>query len=225
MSTASPPPRPNAARVRRKEERPGELLDAALDLFTEQGYAATRVEQVARRAGVSKGTLFRYFPSKYELFKAVVRHNVAATLREGLAEMASFEGPAAEQLRRFLRLWWERYGSTRASAITKFAFNDVAGFPELQAFYQEEVIGPLRGAVRAMIERGIARGEFRAMDSVQATYAVFAPLSFMVLWRHSIGRAKLAPIPLDPDAFLALQAELLVRGFSVSSPSSTGTDS
>jgi len=71
------PAEPSGKRSRRKQERPGELLEAALDLFVEKGYAATRVEEVAARAGVSKGTLFLYFASKQELFKAVVRHSIA----------------------------------------------------------------------------------------------------------------------------------------------------
>ena len=75
-------PYSHSRRERRKEARPGELLDAALDLFVEKGYAATRVEEVAARAGVSKGTLFLYFPSKEELFKAVVRENIVGRFAE-----------------------------------------------------------------------------------------------------------------------------------------------
>ena len=81
-----------AKRERRKEARPGELLDAALDLFVEKGFAATRAEEVATRAGVSKGTLFLYFPSKEELFKAVVRENISGRFKEWNAEFETFEG-------------------------------------------------------------------------------------------------------------------------------------
>ena len=79
-------------RERRKQDRPGELLEAALDLFVEKGFAATRVEEVAAQAGVSKGTLFLYFPSKEDLFKAVVRENVVAPVTQGAAEVAQFQG-------------------------------------------------------------------------------------------------------------------------------------
>ena len=81
-----------AKRERRKEARPGELLDAALDLFVEKGFAATRSEEVAARAGVSKGTLFLYFPSKEELFKAVVRENISGRFQEWKEEFQHFEG-------------------------------------------------------------------------------------------------------------------------------------
>jgi len=96
VSIPTPPPSAESGkRSRRKEARPGELLDAALDLFVEKGFAATRVEEVAARAGVSKGTLFLYFPSKLELFKAVVRHNIAGRFDEWKLELQTFEGSPA----------------------------------------------------------------------------------------------------------------------------------
>src|SRR5690242_20784016 len=96
------------ARQRRKEARPQELLDAALDLFVEKGFAATRAEEVAARAGVSKGTLFLYFPSKEELFKAVVRENISGRFAEWEHEFETFQGTSAEMVRYCMRVWWER---------------------------------------------------------------------------------------------------------------------
>src|SRR5512140_915344 len=93
-----------AKRERRKQERPGELLDAARELFVEKGFAATRSEEVAARAGVSKGTLFLYFPSKEELFKAVVRENISGRFTEWEAEVHAFEGSSADMVRLFLQL-------------------------------------------------------------------------------------------------------------------------
>src|SRR4051794_4496193 len=104
-----------ARRERRKEARPGELLEAALDLFVEKGFAATRAEEVALRAGVSKGTLFLYFPSKEELFKAVVRDNISGRFQEWNQEFELFEGNSADMLRYCMKVWWERLGATRAS--------------------------------------------------------------------------------------------------------------
>src|SRR3954466_14987852 len=104
-----------AKRERRKEARPGELLQAALDLFVEKGFAATRAEEVAARGGGSKGTLFLYFPSKEELFKAVVVENLAGRFTEWNQEFEAFEGSTADMLRYCMRIWWERVGSTQAS--------------------------------------------------------------------------------------------------------------
>src|SRR5574343_1755930 len=99
-------------RERRKQARPGELLEAALDLFVEKGFAATRAEEVAVRAGVSKGTLFLYFPSKEELFKAVVREHIVRHQTQGAEKIARFEGRSAELLRYLMPEWWRRYGAT-----------------------------------------------------------------------------------------------------------------
>ncbi|NCS61615.1 MAG: TetR/AcrR family transcriptional regulator, partial [Rhodoferax sp.] len=123
MSSSSPLSTPPAdgpvRRTRRKEARPGELLAAALDLFVEKGFAATRVEEVAQRAGVSKGTLFLYFPSKEDLFKAVVRENISGRFAEWNDEFDRFEGSTQEMLRYCLFSWWDRIGSTKASGIPK----------------------------------------------------------------------------------------------------------
>jgi len=103
-------------RERRKEARPGELLDAALTLFVEKGFAATRVEEVAARAGVSKGTLFLYFPSKEDLFKAVVRETIAGRFAEWNEEFERFDGSSADLVRHCLMAWWERVGMTKRLA-------------------------------------------------------------------------------------------------------------
>jgi len=119
----------SAKRERRKEARPGELLEAALDLFVEKGFAATRSEEVAARAGVSKGTLFLYFQSKEELFKAVVIENLAGRFTEWNREFDQFEGSTADMLRYCMRVWWERVGSTQASGLTKLMMSEGRNFP------------------------------------------------------------------------------------------------
>jgi TetR/AcrR family transcriptional regulator len=111
-------------RERRKQARPGELLDAALDLFVEKGFSATRADEVAARAGVSKGTLFLYFQSKEDLFKAVVRENIANKFPTWQEEFLTFEGSSADMLRYALTSWWERIGKTRASGITKLVMSE-----------------------------------------------------------------------------------------------------
>src|SRR6185369_1652770 len=147
-----------AKRERRKEARPGELLDAALDLFVEKGYAATRAEEVAARAGVSKGTLFLYFPSKEELFKAVVRENILGRFQEWKQEFERFEGSTPDMLRFFMRMWWERIGASKASGITKLIMSEARNFPDIAAFYQHEVIGPGQELIRKILQRGVDRG-------------------------------------------------------------------
>src|SRR5689334_16787520 len=129
-------------RQRRKEARPQELLDAALDLFVEKGYAATRSEEVALRAGVSKGTLYLYYPSKEELLKEVIRANVVNEIAGGVDIIRQYQGPTSELLAHILRLWWKRVGETRASGILKLMMSEARNFPEIAQFYVDEVIRP-----------------------------------------------------------------------------------
>jgi AcrR family transcriptional regulator len=117
-------------RERRKDARPGELLEAALQLFVQKGYAATKVEDVAALAGVSKGTLFLYFPTKEDLFKAVVSENLSQHFPAWNLAFESFEGSSAEMLRFALQSWWEKIGSTPASGICKLMLSESRNFPD-----------------------------------------------------------------------------------------------
>ncbi|HSH90737.1 MAG TPA: TetR/AcrR family transcriptional regulator [Ramlibacter sp.] len=204
-----------AKRERRKEARPGELLDAALDLFVEKGFAATRAEEVAARAGVSKGTLFLYFPSKEELFKAVVQENISGRFREWNEEFLAFEGTTDDMVRYCMKVWWERIGATRASGITKLMISEARNFPELAAFYQREVIKPAQDLIRRILQRGVDRGEFRVLDMDYATFSITAPMVFLVMMKHSMGACMPQDYPLDPERYLASQVETLLHGLRV----------
>lgn len=210
-----------AKHERRKDARPGELLAAALDLFVEKGYAATRVEQVARRAGVSKGTLFLYFASKEELFKAVVRENISGRFSQWNTEFDAFDGSTADMLRCCMTLWWERLGSTKASGITKLMLSEADNFPELAAFYQHEVIEPAHRLIRRILQRGVERGEFAPLDLKYGVYTVLAPLLFLQLLMH----AKIACVDasdtcaLVPEDYLAAQVQTILNGLCVHPPS------
>ncbi len=206
---------PHARRERRKEARPGELLDAALDLFVEKGFAATRSEEVAARAGVSKGPLFLYFPSKEELFKAVVRENISGRFSEWVAEFEAFEGSTADMVRYCLRVWWERLGATRASGITKLMISEARNFPELAAFYQQEVIRPANDLIRRILQRGIDRGEFRPMDLDYTIFSIVAPMVFLIMMKHSLGACVPQDYPLDPERYIDAQVETLLQGLCV----------
>jgi len=216
MAPRAPPPLPAAAepprRSRRKQARPGELLDAALQLFVEKGFAATRVEEVAARAGVSKGTLFLYFPSKEDLFKAVVRETIAGRFAEWNEEFERFDGSSADLVRHCLMAWWERVGMTEASGITKLVMSEAGMFPEIAAFYQQEVIGPGQDLIRRILQRGIDRGDFRPMPVDLAVYSLMAPMIFLLMWKHSMAPCCPSSATIDPVAFIHTQADLLLSG-------------
>ena len=205
-------------RERRKQDRPGELLEAALDLFVEKGYAATRVEEVAARAGVSKGTLFLYFPSKEDLFKAVVRASIVGPVTQGAAEVANFQGSSGQLLEWMMLQWWHRYGATKASGISKLVMSEASNFPELAQFYRAEVIEPGQALVRYALQRGIHQAEFRPVNVDLALHSVMAPLLFLVMWKHSMGPCCPSHEQIDPEAFISQHAQLLVRGLAQSSP-------
>ncbi len=211
MSTDTSPTM-GVKRERRKEARPGELLDAALDLFVEKGFAATRVEEVAARAGVSKGTLFLYFPSKDELFKAVVRESISGRLVECKSDFEAFSGSSRDMLAYCMNSWWQRVGATKASGLTKLMMSEAANFPDIAAFYQQEVIRPSHSLIRRILQRGIERGEFRSMDLDYAVYSVVAPMVFMILSQHSKGVCMPNDCPLDPQKYIAAQLSVLLDG-------------
>ena len=201
-------------RVRRKEARPGELLDAALDLFVEKGFSATRVEEVAARAGVSKGTLFLYFQSKEDLFKAVVRENIANKFPTWQEEFITFEGSSSDMLRYALVSWWERIGNTRASGITKLVMSEAQNFPEIAEFYQDEVIKPGNAMIRRILERGVQSGEFRELDLEQAVHIIVAPMIFLMMWKHSMGACAASAKIVDPEQFIHMQVDVLLHGMT-----------
>jgi AcrR family transcriptional regulator len=211
-------------RERRKEARPGELLDAALNLFVEKGFAATRMEEVAKRAGVSKGTVFLYFPSKEELFKAVVRENISGRFEEWHAELLTYEGSAADMLQHCMTTWWQHIGSTQASGITKLMISEGSHFPDIVKFYQDEVVQPGHALIRQVLQRGIDRGEFRAIHLDFAVYGVVAAMQFLIMSKHSSACLP-NQVSLDPDAYIANQVALMLQGLGANQPSGVKTGS
>lgn len=195
---------------RRKEARPQELLAAAMDLFVERGFAATRLEDVARRAGVSKGTLYLYFENKEDLFKAVVRNSIVPVLGEAELSIAEFEGHSADLLRSMMMSWWERLGATKASGIVKLVMAEAGNFPELAQFYREEVINRGTRVISNMLVRGVGRGEFRPVNITQMTQVLIAPMLMLITWKHSIGPCDGGE--LDPPAFLHTFLDMALHG-------------
>lgn len=211
-----PHPNPDSdtpLRRRRKEERPGELLSAALDLFVEKGFAATRLDDVAARAGVSKGTLYLYFDSKEALFRAVIQEGVLPTLEAGEAMLADATGSARDLLRCLLYGWWQMVGATRFGGIPKLMISEATNFPEVAQFYNDAVIERGRGLLREVLRRGIASGEFRPVNIELAISTIFAPLLMLAIWRHSMVVCGCAAE--DPDSYLDTHLDLVLNGLAV----------
>ncbi len=187
---------------RRKESRPAELLAAALDIFVERGFAATRLEEVATRAGVSKGTLYLYFESKEELFKAVVRETIVPLIQDFRRDIESSGASGPELLPRFFGEWWRHFGSTRLAGIAKLIVAEAGNFPELARFFHAEVILPNDALLCAIVERGIARGEFAPIDVKAAIPIWMAPLVLKAISAHSLDAICDHDELIDADRFL-----------------------
>jgi AcrR family transcriptional regulator len=204
------PPRPRWER--RKEARPAELLAAALDLFVEKGYAGTRLDDVAARAGVSKGTLYLYFQNKEELLKAVVRENVVTPLAEAAQQMRDFDGPTADLMRALISTWWKDFGASQAGGLAKLMVAESGNFPEIATFFLDEVIEPWHQLLGSVIERGIKRREFRHVDVALFTRVLTAPLVMLSLWNRSFSACSSQPV--DADAFVAMLLETHVTALT-----------
>jgi AcrR family transcriptional regulator len=200
-------------RQRRKEARPSELLAAALDLFVERGFAATKLDDVAARAGVSKGTLYLYFASKEELFKAVIQQGILPMLDQGEEILARHQGDARSLLEVMLKTWWALIGQSRLAGIPKLMFSEAGNFPEVGQFYYENVIVRGRNLVRTVLERGIASRQFCVGDMESTIDVIMAPLLMLTIWRHSIAPCDCGA--QDPDTYLRTHIDLLLNGLVV----------
>lgn len=202
-----------ALRQRRKEARPQELLDAALALFVEKGFAATRAEEVAQRAGVSKGTLYLYFPSKEDLLKAVIRQTLAAQIAEGARLVENLQGSAAHGLTELMTGWWLQVFHSPASGVFKLILTEMCNFPELAAFYAQEVIEPGSAVIMELLRKGVAQGEFREHDGMATVHSIVMPMVMLCLHKHSLGMCGfLEPALADPEPFIRHHLQLISEG-------------
>lgn len=199
-------------RQRRKEARPGELTAAALQLFVEKGFTATRLDDVAARAGVSKGTLYLYFDSKEALFKAVIEEGMLPVLDAGDDMIDNFQGSASELLRKLTAFWWQLIGNTPLGGVPKLMISESGNFPTLAQFYHDTVIVRGRSLMRRVLQRGIDGGEFRKLDIELLIDLIFAPVLMMMIWRYSLGSCGC--VSHDPETYLATHLDLALHGLT-----------
>jgi AcrR family transcriptional regulator len=197
---------------RRKDARPSEIVAAALACFAERGFAATRLDDIAARAGVTRGTLYLYFESKEELFKAVVRQSIGPVLSRIGSIVAESSAPAPALLRQVLLSIPQAMLETPVAALPKLVISEASNFPEIARFYLNEVIRPAKSLIADLLQRGIARGEFRAVDVESTVLCTIAPILFSALWRHSFEPHD--ETPLDVAALAGTHVDLLLHGLT-----------
>jgi AcrR family transcriptional regulator len=181
---------------RRAEDRPREICAAALEVFAEKGFAAARLEEIAHRAGVSKGTLYLYFRDKEDLFRAVVRDTVApniATMRETV-EAADL--PFEQIVRALLPRFAELATTVPIGAMAKIVIGESRNFPELAKTYYDLVVSRAVALIAGLIEKAQANGEVRAGDPRLYALTLVGPLLMGLLWRETLEPAGGAPIDL-----------------------------
>jgi AcrR family transcriptional regulator len=204
--------KPTAPRwQRRAEARPAEILDAALTVFSAHGFAAAKLDDVAKEAGVSKGTLYLYFESKEALFEAMALELMRVPVMAQLESIAKAES-ASDALRQLIQFMTRVLDDPRRSALPKLIIAESAGFPELAKIWLKNVIQPVRKRLAALIEAGIASGEFRKVDPWQTTQLVIAPFLLAALWRGTF-----EPIDnrrFDFAALLRQHTEFLLSGLA-----------
>ena len=204
MTTAPVPPEPKFRR--RAEARPDEVLDAALALFVAQGYAHTTVEQIARRAGLSKGAIYLYFPSKKALLEGLVRRAIGpvAGFAQGLG--AGFQGDPRPLISGFLRLVAKALGDPMTVSVPKLVIREAMAAPEIAALYRDEVLARALPALVGLIAAGVAGGHIRKVDPEMAARCVMGPLIAHLLLAEVFDIAPADGLALDRmiDTHLAI---------------------
>ena len=207
---------------RRKESRPSELLQAALEVFVERGFASARLDDVASRAGVSKGTLYLYFDNKEELFKAVVRHSILPLIADFRAIVETSDHSSGALLGQYLQAWWTRYGDSHLSGVAKLCVAESGNFPEVARFWRDEVIGANNALVASILRRGMDQGEFRSIEIEPMVHLIMAPLVLKTLMRDSFDLCCPGSADLDPQQLIGHHLDLLLR--ALAAPASPDAD-
>jgi AcrR family transcriptional regulator len=204
-AAADPAHRP---RQRRKEARPGEIVEAALALWAEKGFAATRLEDVAARAGIAKGTIYLYFPSKEALFEAALRERIGGTVASVGERLAALDGGLEAALTLLLRTVYDRLLDTNSAAILKVLIGEGHRFPRLVSLYREVALSQGIATVQRILERGAERGELRVPLEAVDPRIIMAPAIAAAVWRMLFDDA----MPLDRKAYEAGHLDVMLRG-------------
>jgi AcrR family transcriptional regulator len=195
---------------RRADDRPREICAAALEVFAEKGFAAAKLAEIARRAGVSKGTLYLYFKDKEELFRAVVRDAIAPNVQAITSAASSLDAPFSEVARMFLAGFVEREARLPIGAVAKMVIGESRNFPELARVWHDEVASKAIGALAALVERAQQRGEVRPGDPRLYAFSLMGPMVLGALWRATLVPAGGAP--LDLAALAKQHADAVLTG-------------
>jgi AcrR family transcriptional regulator len=197
---------------RRKEDRSGEILEAALACFAKNGFAATRMEDIARRAKIAKGTIYLYFENKEAVFKALARGSMGARLAAIQTFVAEYEGSAADLLRLVIASIGEFATTSDRVILPRLLLAEAGNFPELLKFWRQELVERGLGILQSVLRRGIDKGEFVDLPTEHLARLCIAPMLTVVIWRTTF--AKFDKTPYDHDGLIGAHLQVLLRGIS-----------
>lgn len=200
------------SRSRRPDDRPGEILAAALDLFAEKGFSATRMEDVAARAGLSKAGVYLYFKDKMALLEALVNQMAAANIERAQATIEQHQGPVSPLIRTIIAFMAGRLTQTRFPELLKVVISESRAHPAIGRLYLDSVIARGLPLFESLIRRGIAAGEFRAVDPAYAVKAMLAPMLLAAIWKSAL--QPLGADPIDIDALASQHIDIFLKGIS-----------
>jgi len=196
---------------RRKDARPNEIVEAALDAFAEKGFAATRLEDVAKRAGVSKGTLYLYFRDKEALFKAVIQLSLVPNIALAEAHLAESQGSTVEMFRNVVGNFVATVVDSKVGVIPKLVIGEAHNFPDIAKFYVDEVVTRGLRIVATILQRGIDRGEIRpSVDPMTAAPVLIGPLLLLIIWKNVF--EPHAGRTIDPVGYVHSYADIVLNG-------------
>ena len=201
---AAPPAKPLPARAARAAERRQAIIDAALDEFVARGFAATRLDDVAKRAGVAKGTIYLHFKDKEALFQELIRTALVPLIGR-LAAPPPPGGSVRSAIEGFAKTFAQEVISTRRGDIVRLIMAEGARFPSVADFYYREVVARGLAGMRSLIELGIARGEIRQQNLARYPQIVVAPVLVAVIWQGLFGRHA----PLDAAEMFRVHLDLI----------------
>lgn len=203
-----PSPRRGRRRTMPVEERRSHILAAALDVFSRQGFAQARLDDVARQAGIAKGTVYLYFPTKEALFEELIRSAVTPVLSQ-VEAMAAAEGmPFQVFIGRLLETFRTEVLGSERRKVLQLLLREGAQFPGVAAFYHREVVSGGLRLLKGMATRAVERGELASDAAARFPHLIMAPLILCVLWEGLFGHVE----PLDVEGLLAAHGELLTSG-------------